>query len=106
LLRNAGGTLGALDAVDINTIVLSVPPVQWVAALRSSGTARIGGRPVWVQQSNFVAGSEERHAGRLIVQSIFVEDSHHAELAPEIAKLSDSVYHGFVASIRDKPVAG
>jgi hypothetical protein len=105
LLRHAGGTLSALHAVDINTKVLSVPPVQWVAALRSSGTARIGGRQVWIQQSNYVAGSEERHAGRLIVQSIFVDDSHHAALAQEIAQMSDSAYHGFVDSIRNKPVA-
>jgi hypothetical protein len=105
LLRHAGGTLGALGAVDVNTKVLSVPPVRWVAALRSSGTAQIGGHQVWVQQSNYVAGSEERRAGRLIVQSIFVDNSHRAELAPEIAQMSDSVYHGFVASIRDKSVA-
>jgi hypothetical protein len=105
VFRHSGDTLRSLGAVDINTKVLSAPQVRWVAALRSSGTVRISGRQVWVQQSNYVAGSEERHAGRLIVQSIFVDDSHHTELAQEIAQMSDNVYHGFIASINDKPVA-
>ncbi len=99
VLRHSGDTLRSLGAVDINTKVLSAPQVRWVAALRSSGTARIGTRQVWIQQSNYVAGSEGRHAGRLIVQSIFVDDSHHAELVQEIAQMSDNVYHGFIAAI-------
>jgi hypothetical protein len=103
VFRHADRTLRALGSGDVRTKVLPVPPVQWVAALRSSGTALIGDRQVWIQQSNYVAGSEDRYAGRLIVHSIFVEDSYRAELVSDVAQMSDTVYHGFIASINDNP---
>lgn len=99
VLSNAAGTLRALDATDIVTKVLPIPPRRWAAALRSSGTALIGGRSVWAQQSNYVAGSEQPHAGRLIVHSVFVDAASHARLAEEIAQLSNAVYQGFVATL-------
>lgn len=99
VLCSAAGTLKTLDATDIVTKVLPVPPRQWVAALRSSGTALIGGRSVWAQQSNYVAGSEQPHAGRLIVHSVFVDAASHAQLAGDIAQLSNAVYEGFVATL-------
>lgn len=99
LLRNAAGTLRALDATDIAAKVLPIPPTRWAAALRSNGTALIGGRRVWIQQTNFVAGSERPHAGLLIVHSIFVDDACRGRLAADIAQMSDAVYQGFVATL-------
>jgi hypothetical protein len=105
VLRNASGTLRNLGAVDIATKVLPVPPARWVAALRSSGTSRIGDRRVWVQQSNYVAGSEEAHAGRLIVHSIYVDDQNFSELTADITQLSNAVYQEFVTAVRSEPRA-
>jgi hypothetical protein len=99
VFSNAAGTLHDLGAADIVTKVLPVPPTQWTAALRSSGTAVIGGRSVWVQQSNYVAGSEQPHAGRLIVHSVFVDAARHAGLADDITQMSNAVYQGFVAAL-------
>jgi hypothetical protein len=105
VLRNADGTLRTLGAVDIVTKVLPVPSARWVAALRSSGTALIDGRCVWAQQSNYVAGSEQPHAGRLVVHSIFIDDLYRSRLVADIAQMSNAVYHGFVAAVRIKPRA-
>jgi hypothetical protein len=102
VLRHADRTLLDLGAVDIVTKVLPIPPVQWAAALRSTGTAIIGGRRVWVQQSNFVAGSEQPNAGRLIVHSVFVDAASRARLARDTIQMSDAVYHGFVATLSNQ----
>lgn len=99
VFHNADRTLRGLNATGITVQVLPVPPIQWTAAVRSSGTARIGDRHVWVQQSNYVAGSEQPHASRLIVQSLFVDTACRARLAEDIAQLSDAVYQGFIATL-------
>jgi hypothetical protein len=99
VFHNADRTLRDLNATSVGVQVLPVPPIQWTAALRSSGIAPIGDRSVWVQQSNYVAGSEQPHAGRLIVHSVFVNDASRARLADDIANMSDAVYKGFVAAI-------
>lgn len=99
VLRNADGTLLGLDATGITVQVLPVPPIQWTAAVRSSGVARIGERSVWVQQSNYVAGSEEPHASQLIVHSLFVDSPCRAQLAEDLAQLSEAVYQGFLAAL-------
>lgn len=105
VLRNASGTLCSLGAVDIATNVLPVPAERWVAALRSNGIARIGDRRVWIQQSNYVAGSEEAHAGRLIVHSIYVDEAYLRELTETVTLSSHAVYQGFVTAIRSRPRA-
>jgi hypothetical protein len=99
VFHNADRTLRDLNATSVGVQVLPVPPIQWTAAVRSSGIAPIGDRSVWVQQSNYVAGSEQPHAGRLIVHSVFVNDASRARLADDIANMSDAVYKGFVAAI-------
>jgi hypothetical protein len=99
VLRNADGTLRALGASDIVTKVLPIPPTQWAAALRSTATALVGERRVWVQQSNFVAGSEQQNAGRLTVHSVFVDPSCRDRLADDIVVMCDAVYEGFVAAL-------
>jgi hypothetical protein len=99
VFRNAASTLRALGASDIVTKVLPVPPTQWAAALRSTATALVGERRVWVQQSNFVDGSEQQNAGRLTVHSVFVDPSCRDRLAEDIAQQSGAVYEGFVAAL-------
>jgi hypothetical protein len=106
VLRNTAGTLRTLGASDIVTKVLPVPPVLWTVAVRSSCTALIGGRDVWAQQSNYAAGSEQPHAGRLIVHSIFAETASRARLAGDIPRLSDAVYRGFVATLSNENRTG
>jgi hypothetical protein len=99
VFRNAAGTLQALGAAAIITKVLPIPPTQWAAAMRSSGTAPIGERRVWVQQSNYVAGSEQLNAGRLTVHSVFVDPACRDRLGGDIAEMCDAVYQGFVATL-------
>lgn len=99
VFRNADRTLHGLDATGIATRVLPVPPIQWAAAVRSSGIAVIGDRSVWVQQSNYIAGSEHPHAGRLIVHSLFVDSACRDRLADDINQLSEAVYQGYLAAL-------
>ena len=101
VFHNADRTLRGLDATGIAVRVMPVPAIQRVAAVRCSGTAVIGDRSVWIQQSNYVAGSEQPHASRLIVHSIFVEAAYRDRLAEDIAQLSDAVYQGFLATLRN-----
>ncbi|WP_156748059.1 hypothetical protein [Mycobacterium sp. E3198] len=99
VLHNADGTLRALNGTEIAVQVLPVPPIQWTAAVRSSGVALIGERSVWVQVTNYVAGSEQPHAGRLIVHSVYLDTPSRARLAEDVTQLSDAVYQGFVAAL-------
>ncbi|MGA8330268.1 MAG: hypothetical protein WB777_13345 [Mycobacterium sp.] len=94
--RNADGVLRQLDSSDISVKVLPVPPIQWTAALRSSGTALLGDRSVWIQQSHYVAGSEQPHASRLTVHTILVDSARREQLAENITHLTDEVYQGFI----------
>jgi hypothetical protein len=102
VLHNTDRTLRALDGIGINTKVLPVPPIQWTAALRSVGTARIGGRRMWIQQSNYVAGSEQPHAGRLVVHSLFVEATSRAQLTEDVVQMSTAVYRGFITALSNE----
>lgn len=106
IFRNAAGTLRALDAADIVTKVLPVPPIQWTVTVRSNGIAVIGGRHVWAQQSNYVAGSEQPHAGRLIVHSVFVEAACRTRLAEDVTRMSDALYQGFVTTLSNESRTG
>ncbi|MBV8182745.1 MAG: hypothetical protein JO045_28930 [Mycobacterium sp.] len=99
VFRNADRTLRGLNATEITVRVLPVPEIQWAAAVRSSGTAVIGDRSVWIQQSNYVAGSERPRAGRLIVHSLFVDSACRDRLADDITQLSDAVYQEYVAAL-------
>jgi len=99
VFRNADRTLRGLNATGITVQVLPLPAIQWVAAVRSSGTAVIGDRSVWVQQTNYVAGSEQPQAGRLIVHSVFIDAASRGRLAEDVTRLSNAVYQGFVAAL-------
>lgn len=106
VLRNADRTLRGLKSTGVAVRVLPVPPTQWTAAVRASGIALIGDRSVWVQQSNYVAGSEQPHAGRLVMHSLFVDTACRTRLAEDIAQLSDAVYEGFIAARDNEHRAG
>lgn len=100
--RCADSVLRALDSTDIAVKALPVPPLQWTAAVRSSGTAIFGERNVWLQQSHYIAGSEQPHASRLIVHTILADSARQEQLAENIIHLSDEVYHGFLSTLTKK----
>jgi hypothetical protein len=102
VFHNADRTLRGLNATGIAVRVLPVPQIQWTAAVRSSGIALIGDRSVWIQQSNYVTGSEQPHAGRLIVHSLFVDTACRDRLAEDIVQLSNGVYQGFVNALSNE----
>jgi hypothetical protein len=99
VFRNADRALRGLNATGITVQVMPVPRIQWAAAIRSSGIAVMGDRSVWIQQSNYVAGSEQPHAGRLIVHSLLVDSACRGRLAEDITQLSDAVYQEYVAAL-------
>ena len=99
VFRNADRTLRGLNASAIAVQVLPVPAIQWVAAVRSSGTAVIGDRNVWIQQTNDVAGSEEPQAGRLIVHSVFIGQMSRSASQTMSPDSANSIYQGFVAAL-------
>lgn len=102
VFHNADLMLRGLDATDIAVKVLTVPPIQWTAAVRSSGIAHFGEQSVWVQQSNYVAGSQQAHEGRLIVHSLFVDTACRDRLTDDVRELTDAVYRGFVAALAER----
>ena len=102
VFRNADRMLRDLHATGIAVKALPVPPIQWTAALRSSGIALIGDRSVWIQQSHYVAGSEQPHASRLTVHSVLVDASCRERLADDITHLSDEVYRGFLSALSEE----
>jgi hypothetical protein len=97
--RSADSVLRALGSTTIAFKVLPVPPLQWTAAVRSSGMAIFGDRSVWLQQSHYVAGSERPHASRLIVHTIMADSTCQEQLAENIIHFSDEVYHGFLSTL-------
>jgi hypothetical protein len=100
--RNADRVLRGLDATDVAVKALPVPPIQWTAAMRSSGTALFGDRSVWIQQSHYVAGSEQPQESRLIVHSTLVDSACRERLAENITHLSDEVYQSFINTFSNK----
>jgi hypothetical protein len=94
--RNADRALRGLDSRDIAVKVLPVPPIQWTAAVRSVGVALVSDRSVWIQQTNYVAGSDLPHASRLTVHTILVDSARREQLAEDINQSSDAVYQGFI----------
>jgi hypothetical protein len=99
MYRSADGVLRALGSTDIEVKALPVPPIQWTAAVRSSGTALFGDRSVWLQQTHYGAGSEQPHASRLTTHTILVDSARQEQLAENIIQLSDEVYHGFLDAL-------
>jgi hypothetical protein len=88
-------TLRDLDAPDITTRVLAIPATQGVTAERSTATVSIQGRAVWSQLTNYVAGSDEPHAGRLIVHNVHAATDRLPNLTEDITFLTQSVQDAF-----------
>jgi hypothetical protein len=100
--HSADSALRGLRSTDIATRALPVPPIQWTAAMRSCGTALFGDRSVWLQQSHYVAGSDQPHASRLTVHTIVVDSALQEQLAENTTHLSDEVYHGFLSALSEE----
>jgi len=103
VLSNADCTFRDLRAHQIVTTVLPIPVTARAAALRTTGKFVIGQRPVWGQQSNYLAGSEDLHAGRLIIHSVYAATDQAERLVDDIASVSDAVYQRFIAELAARP---
>jgi hypothetical protein len=103
--RNADRVLRSLGSSRIEVKALPVPPFQWTAAVRSSGTALIGDGSVWIQQSNYVAGSEKPHASRLIVHTMLVNAEKQKARVHDISRLSADVYNAFIDALSARHIA-
>lgn len=55
VVGNAACTLAGLDAINVRSRVLAVPPIPYVVAVRADGVLTFVGRPLWLQQSNYLA---------------------------------------------------
>ena len=53
------------------------------------------GRRIWIQLTNYVAGSNQPHAGLLIVHTLYVAERVRPELANDIAVLTGTVQYTF-----------
>ena len=92
VFRSTARTLGDLDALDLQTRLLAMLARTGVLAERSTALVAVGGRPIWIQLTHYVAGATEPHAGRLIVHTLSVAEHYHRDLGGDIAVLTDSVY--------------
>jgi len=99
LVSNAACTLRGLGADQVTSRVLRLPPVKWAVAVRAEGVATLGGRRMWLRQNNYLAGSMQTDAGRLIVHTVMVEDAVRQHRAEDVAILCDAVHEGFFASL-------
>ena len=90
--HSTASTLDDLDARDLRTQLLAMPARTGVLAERSTALVAVEGRPIWTQLTHYVAGSEQPHAGRLIVHTLYAAEHYHRELTSDIAILTASVY--------------
>jgi hypothetical protein len=97
---NADRTLRDLHARGITTQTLATPPLPGATAVRSSGYFSTAGLGVWGQHSTYVAGSAGPGQGCLILHSVFVESGCLTTLTTDIAQLTDSVHHAFLAVLK------
>lgn len=93
VFRSTARTLRDLDALDLQTRLLAMPARTGVLAERSTALVAVEGRPIWIQLTHYVAGSEQPHAGRLIVHTLSVAEHYHRDLGGDIAVLTASVYN-------------
>jgi hypothetical protein len=97
VLDSTARSLRDLDAHDLFTHMVAVPAIRGVAAERSTGVVAMDDRRIWIQLTNYVAGSSEPHAGRLIVHSLYVAESFRHQLVNDIAVLTGTVQDTFTA---------
>lgn len=99
MVRNAACALRDLDANDVTTRVLSVPPGPGRLAMRSSGVFTVAGRRIWGQCSFYSLGSDQPHHGRLIEHHLFIDAAQRDRLRGDIDALTDAVHRGFVTDL-------
>lgn len=96
VLDSTAHSLRDLNAQEVRTRMLAMPAFPGVAAERSTGLVAMDGRRIWIQLTNYVAGSDDPHAGLLIVHSLYVAERVHPELASDITLLTGTVQDAFV----------
>jgi hypothetical protein len=96
VLESTARSLRDLDAQGVRTRMLAMPAIPGVAAERSTGLVAVDGRRIWIQLTNYVAGSNHPHAGLLIVHTLYVAERVRQELATDIAVLTGTVQDTFV----------
>jgi len=99
VVSGADRSLQDLDADHITTRVLRLPPVKWAVAVQAEGVAMLGGRRMWMRQSNYLAGSMLPHNGRLFVHSVMVDDAVRQRWAGDVDLLCEAIHQGFIQSL-------
>ncbi|MBS9532918.1 hypothetical protein KIH27_04860 [Mycobacterium sp. M1] len=95
---NADCTLRGLNAQNITTTTLTTPPTPGVTAVRASGYFTAGHRRIWGQYSTYTtAPIPAAGQGLLIEHTLFIDADHQADLADDIARLSNTIHHTFQA---------
>lgn len=95
VLDSTARSLHELAAQDIVTRMLAIPTGPGLAAERSTATLAVDGRRIWVQLTNYLAGSDQPHAGRLIVHSVYVDAEGLSELADDVRGLTQTIQDRF-----------
>ena len=99
-------SLHELAAQDIATRMLAVPPVPGLAAERSTATLIVEGRRIWVQLTNYLAGSDQPHAGRLIVHSVYIDAERLSAFADDVRCLTQPIQDRFTALVTQHEGSG
>ena len=95
VFESTARSLRDLDAQGVRTCMVAMPAIPGVAAERSTGLLTMDGRRIWIQLTNYVAGSNQPHAGLLIVHTLYVAERVRPELANDIAVLTGTVQYTF-----------
>lgn len=103
VFNSTARSLRDLDVQDLRTRMLAVPAIAGVAAERSTGLVTMDERRIWIQLSNYVAGSSAPHSGRLIVHSLYVVERFHHQLNDDIAVLTATIQDTFTALVTRAP---
>jgi hypothetical protein len=99
VLDSTARSLHELAAQDIATRMLAIPSGPGLAAERSTATLAVEGRRIWVQLTNYLAGSDHTHAGRLIVHSVYIDAERLSELADDVRGLTHTIQDRFLALV-------
>jgi hypothetical protein len=95
--------LRSLGADSVTSYPLSIPPVDQITAIRSSGCFRAVGQRIWLQYTTYLAGSEPPDLGILIEHGIFVDSTRQVSLRDDITELTNAIHDAFVSTIAATP---
>jgi len=102
VLGSTARTLNDVDAQDVRTGLIAMPSMPGVAAERSTAVLTVAGRRIWTQLTNYVAGSQTPHAGRLIVHSLNIATGH-PDIPDDLTALTRSVQEAFTTLVTAEP---